>query len=108
MRSSCTSYFHMKAPNCPFCGTDSGPVWEGPKADWHYVANRVLSSNERVALCAGTGTIVEPYIIAFTHEHRTAIAELDAGTRHDLLQGLDLCLSSGFFPSGSLCVFEHG
>jgi len=98
----------MKVPNCPFCGTDRGPVWAEPATDWHLIENRVLASAGQVSLCAGLGAIVEPYVIAFTKEHYTAISELDASTRSDVMDALDLCMSSGAFPSGSLTVFEHG
>jgi hypothetical protein len=76
--------------------------------DWHSINSRTLSCVHDVSLCAGLGAIVEPYVIAFTREHHIAIAELESATRGHLLDALDLCLTSGLFPSRSLCVFEHG
>jgi hypothetical protein len=76
--------------------------------NWDSIKSRLLATAGDVALCAGLGAIVEPYVVAFTHEHHLAISEIEGPTRGHLLDALDLCLASGLFPSRSLCVFEHG
>jgi hypothetical protein len=68
----------------------------------------VLSTAGDVSLCAGLGAIVEPYVIAFTHDHFKRVVELQGRIRSDLFDSLDQCIESGLFPSDSLCVFEHG
>lgn len=98
----------MKVPNCPFCFIESQSTTLSPELDWHSVKSRTLSRVHDISLCAGLGAIVEPYIVAFTHEHCVASTEIENATRSNLLDALDLCLASGLFPSGSLCVFEHG
>lgn len=98
----------MKARNCPFCFTEPPLITQPLEEDWHNISSRTLVTVQDVSLCAGLGAIVEPYAIAFPHKHQIAISELDNRARGNLLDILDICLASGLFPSGSLCVFEHG
>lgn len=98
----------MKAPNCPFCDTENIALAFEPATAWYRVRSRLLSTTGSVSLCAGLGAIAEPYIIAFTHDHFKRVVELQGKLRSDLFDALDECLASGFFPSHSLCVFEHG
>jgi len=98
----------MKRRNCPFCGTESAALLPDETAAWHSLGSRRLASMDAFSLCAGLGPIVEPYVLAYPHEHFTAVSEFDAALRRNLLDALDLCLASGLFPSGRLSVFEHG
>lgn len=99
----------MKAKNCPFCGTESPPLW-ADEADeaWRNLRKRTLAVAGEVTLCAGLGAIAEPYVLAYTREHHLALSATSNKELSDLFDALDLCLGSGMFPSGSLSVFEHG
>src|SRR5437879_2224701 len=98
----------MKLRNCPFCDTGFLMAPTNLEVEAYRINTRILSSVGQITLCAGLGAIVEPYVIAFTDDHHVAIADLDCVARRNILDALDLCLISGLFPSGSLCVFEHG
>ncbi len=98
----------MKAHNCPFCFTEQSPLTIPIEEDWHGIKSRLLTSHDEVSLCAGLGAIVEPYAIAFTRDHKTAVSELDLAATSSLFDVLDRCLESRLFPSQTLTVFEHG
>jgi hypothetical protein len=98
----------MTAQDCPFCSDTARFSAEVPEIDWRRISRRLLESVGEVSLCAGLGAIVEPYALAFTHEHFTSISALERKVRHDLFDALDVCLGSACFESNSLCVFEHG
>jgi hypothetical protein len=98
----------MNIANCPFCGSDPACTVRWPETQFYNVETRLLDDDGMVSICAGLGAIVEPYIIAFTNEHFTTVAELDKGIRQKLFEAFDRCLLSGLFPSRSLCIFEHG
>lgn len=100
----------MRARNCPFCGTSSPTLLLEPSEEWTRIGPRILPfpGASSIALCAGLGAIAEPYILAYSREHYTSIAELSSTSQQDLIHALDACLASGLFASQTLAVFEHG
>jgi len=94
---------------CVFCKENEDPSSSMAflPQDWPY-ASRVIYSNANVYVVPGVGPQVYPYSLVVTRRHFTSFADSTKEEREALLDALNALLSFNVYPSGSVCVFEHG
>lgn len=94
---------------CVFCRENEEPssALGFLPSPWPY-ASRIIYSNPGVYVIPGLGPQVYPYALIVTRYHLTSLADTTRAQRSSLLQALNALLTSNLFPSGELCVFEHG